>query len=90
MKKRCLVLSVLVVCWLGLAGCSGGGDACLPANGLEKQDLGCAGISYSCEEDSECTSGLVCVPGSTPYVFGSQDYPGDCIKPVAMGEAGSG
>ena len=89
MKKHCLALSVLVVCWLVLAGCSGGGEDCLQANGLKEQDLGCAGISYSCEVDSECPSGLVCVPGSTPNAFGSRDYPRDCIKPT-MGEAGSG
>jgi hypothetical protein len=89
-KKLCLASSVLVVGWLVLAGCSGGGDECLQANGLKKQDLGCAGISYSCEVDSECPSGLVCVPGSTPHAFGSQEHPADCIKPVSMGHAGSG
>jgi len=88
-KKLCSVLSVLIVCWLVLAGCSGSGDECLQANGLKKQDLGCAGISYACEVDSECPNGLVCMPGSTAYV-GSEDYPAGCVKPGMMGEAGAG
>ena len=89
MKKLRFALWGLVVCWLALAGCSSEGGDCLQANGLEKHDLGCAGISYTCEVDAECPSGLVCMPGTRPNTVGSREYPADCIQPAMLGEAGS-